>query len=55
MISIASDIVIVFFITHRYDITLSIVAFTNIISTVLYFTHERLWSSIGWGKGKRAV
>ena len=50
LLIIVSDAIVVFFITHRYDITIWVVALTNIASTLLYFSHERLWSRIGWGR-----
>lgn len=45
-----SDGIIIFAITRRYDITLSVMLFSNIASTVLYFAHERMWNGIHWGK-----
>lgn len=45
-----SDSVIIFAITRRYDITLSVIFFSNLFSTVLYFIHERIWNKVHWGK-----
>jgi uncharacterized membrane protein len=45
-----SDSIIIYLITHRLDITLSVIVFSNIASTVLYFVHERFWNRIQWGK-----
>jgi len=50
---ITSDTIVVFFLTHRIDITLGVVLFTNVASSLLYFFHERIWNAIHWGKMKR--
>ncbi len=52
LLIIAADSLIIFLITHRLDITLSVIIFSNLSSTVLYFAHERLWNNIHWGKHK---
>lgn len=48
-----SDGIIIFLITHRYDITLGVMIFSNIASTLLYILHERIWNNVHWGKEKR--
>jgi len=48
---LCSDAVVIFFITHRWDTTVGLVIATNFASTMLYFIHERIWSSIQWGRG----
>ena len=48
-----SDGIIIFAVTRRYDITLGVMLFSNIASTVLYFFHERAWNNIHWGKHKK--
>jgi len=50
-----SDGIIIFAITHRYDITLGVIIFSNFSSTVLYFLHERIWNRIRWGKVEKIV
>lgn len=45
-----SDSLIIYFITHRFDIALSVMFFSNFASTVLYFLHERAWNHIHIGK-----
>lgn len=50
VIIIFSDTIVVFLLTHRYDLTAGVVIFTNLTSTILYIFHERLWNSIHWGK-----
>lgn len=48
--SMSSDFIIIFLITHKFSVALSLVVLTNIGSTIIYFTHERTWSRIIWGK-----
>jgi len=50
---LVSDTVIVFTITHRYDVTFGVLIFSNLASTILYFLHERLWNGIVCGKDKK--
>ena len=45
-----SDGVIIYAITHRFDVTLSVIIFSNLSSTIIYYLHERLWNKIAWGK-----
>jgi len=47
---LCSDALIVFLITHRWDMTLGLVIATNLASTTLYFLHERVWARIQWGR-----
>ncbi len=46
---IVADIVIIFIMTRRLDVTIGVTALTNIASSILYYGHERLWSFISWG------
>jgi uncharacterized membrane protein len=52
LLVITSDFIVIFLITHRYDITIGVVALSNLSSTILYFFHERTWNTIHWGKTK---
>ena len=52
-IILCSDGLIVYAITHRYDVALGVIILSNIASTVIYFLHERLWNHIYWGRAKR--
>jgi len=45
-----TDSIIVYLFTRRYDITVGFVAASNIVSTILYFAHERAWNRVHWGK-----
>ncbi len=49
-IVIISDAIITFALTHRYDITIGFVVFTNIASALLYYFHERIWARLSWGR-----
>jgi uncharacterized membrane protein len=49
---VMADGLVIFLITHRYDVALMVVVISNLYSTVLYFLHERLWDGIKWGKIK---
>jgi len=50
---VVSDIVVVFLLTHKFDLVISVVIFTNLASVTLYILHERLWNVIGWGKREK--
>lgn len=50
--ALISDSLIVLFITRAEAQTFSIVLFTNLASTILYFVHERIWSRIPFWKIK---
>jgi len=47
---IISDTIITYTLTRRVDLTAGFVIFTNIASTFLYYSHERIWAHIHWGK-----
>ncbi len=47
---IVSDSIIIYAITRRVDMTVGVIIFSNILSTILYFIHERAWAKIHWGK-----
>ncbi len=51
LVILISDGIIIFAITHEYSTTLWVILISNIASTILYFTHERAWNTIAWGKG----
>lgn len=48
-----ADGLIIFAITRRYDITLGVIIFSNLSSTIIYIIHERLWNHVHWGKHHR--
>ncbi|MFA5894221.1 MAG: DUF2061 domain-containing protein [Candidatus Shapirobacteria bacterium] len=47
---ICSDSIIIYSISHRLDLTLGVIFFSNLASTILYFIHERTWNSVHWGR-----
>lgn len=53
LVILVADGIIIFAITHRYDIAIGVILFSNISSTILYFIHERIWNGIHWGKQKK--
>ena len=53
IVILTSDSIIVFALTHRFDITVGVVLFSNFASSFLYFIHERAWNAIHWGKSKK--
>jgi uncharacterized membrane protein len=50
IIILTSDSVIIYLLTHRLDVTLGLMVFSNLASTTIYFIHERIWSRINWGR-----
>ena len=50
LVILVSDGIIIFLITRRYDLTLGVVLFSNISSTIIYILHERFWNEVHWGK-----
>ena len=50
IITIIVDIIIIYPLTKRADVTISVVILTNVASSLLYFIHERAWNFVGWGK-----
>ena len=47
---IVSDLVLVYVLTKRADVTIAVTVLTNAASTILYFVHERVWNSLSWGR-----
>jgi len=50
LVILIADSLIIFFLTHRYDVTIAVVLISNFSSTILYVAHERVWNKIHWGK-----
>ncbi|MFO0955202.1 MAG: DUF2061 domain-containing protein [Candidatus Saccharibacteria bacterium] len=50
LVVLTSDFLVILFITRRFDATLTLVIFTNLASTLLYYGHERVWNRIHWGR-----
>jgi len=53
IIIIIVDVFIIYYLTQRYDITLSVIIFTNLTGTIIHFIFERVWNNIHWGKKHR--
>ena len=53
MLVLVFDGLLIFMITGRYDITVRLVLLANLIHTVVFFVHERMWNSVHWGKHKK--
>jgi len=49
-LTVVTDLIVVFALTRRYDLTLGIVLISNIIRTITYFFHERVWNRHEWGR-----
>lgn len=49
---VMTDLVVVYFLTKRTDVTLGVTVFTNIASALMYYGHERAWNYISWGRKK---
>lgn len=50
LLILVSDGFIILAITHRFDVALGVIFFSNLASTLLYLFHERVWDGIHWGK-----
>ncbi len=50
IVSIISDLILVFAITRKVELTLGIVTVSNLVSTVLYYLHERFWNKLHNGR-----
>ena len=48
-----SDGIIVFSITHKYEVALGVILATNLASMFLYYIHERFWNGVHWGKAHK--
>lgn len=49
---VVADLIIIYAITKKADVTVVVIVATNIASTILYFLHERIWNDVSWGKQK---
>lgn len=50
LVIMISDGVIIYLITRRTDVAVSVILLSNLASTVLYYLHERVWVGIRWGR-----
>lgn len=49
-IVICLNIMIVYLITRRVDLTVLLIGSVHVTNTVVYFFHERVWNTVHWGK-----
>jgi uncharacterized membrane protein len=47
---IISNGIVVYAATHEWRLTLNVMGISSVVSTIIYFLHERAWNSIHWGK-----
>ena len=47
---ILSNGIIVYLYTHQWRTTLDVMGISSVVSTLIYFVHERAWNHIHWGK-----
>lgn len=50
LLSISLDLIIIFAITKKAELTLGIVVISNIVSIFLYYFHERIWNKFHFGR-----
>ena len=50
IISVAADVLLVYLLTQRVELTATIVILSNTISIFLYYFHERAWNQIHFGR-----
>jgi adenylylsulfate kinase len=50
VVSVIADIVLVFTITKKVELTLGIVILSNTASVFIYYFHERAWNNIHIGR-----
>lgn len=47
---VISTFIITFYLTGELKFSIELTAVANIVNTVLYYLHERVWNKIHWGK-----
>jgi uncharacterized membrane protein len=50
---IISNGLLLYYITGQRSLALEFITWASVISTLLYFLHERVWNKIAWGKFKK--
>jgi uncharacterized membrane protein len=53
LLIIVSTFAVTYLITGNIEITIGVTFFANLLNTVLYYAHERVWNNIHWGKTKK--
>lgn len=52
LLIVVATFIVIYMMTGDVETTTSITIISNIINTVLYYIHERIWNRIHWGKHK---
>lgn len=52
LLILVSSAIVGYLITHEYRTAAKFTLYTNIVSTVIYYAHERAWNHVHWGKRK---
>jgi uncharacterized membrane protein len=47
---VISNAIIVFFLTHNFELTLGATVAMTIVNTLIYYFYERAWNKVHWGK-----
>ena len=55
VVIIISTAIIVYILTGEVKQTIDITLIANLINTLLYYIHERVWNKIHWGKVKQGT
>ena len=50
VIIVLSNGILVYCLTSNWHFTYEVLVFSTIISTILYYFHERIWNHIHWGR-----
>ncbi len=50
VVSILVDLIVVYLITRRLDLTLGVVMASNLASIFVYYFHERAWNKVHIGR-----
>ncbi len=49
LLTLTADFIIIYLVTRGLAQTIVLAIITNVLSTVLYYGHERVWSKVRWG------
>jgi uncharacterized membrane protein len=52
-LAFVSDTTVIYMFTGKVSSTLKLVIGINILNTINYFFHERIWDNVHWGKGEQ--
>ena len=49
IICIVASLLTTFVLTNNWDLAAAVATLYNLITTILYYFHERLWNKVKWG------